>query len=212
MTRSLLTLLAVTLVLASCAPQPEAAGVLDLEPTGTPWPMAEGAFAGAPQDFALRQDELGGDYLAADAGAETPNSAVLEGRVDGAAYLEATGRLNGWRMQFNAAAEGQAPPYVVNVVNVYETAASASLVLSREWHQDVWSLIDSGDLTLLAPLEGLDGAEQLVWRTADGAVGVEIVYRNLYIFFTGPGDVGDPTPFLAQLAAAHLDWIKAGEQ
>ena len=217
MFRKLLALIALTLTLAACAPQPEAAALVDIEPTATvapsptPFPMEGGVFSGAPQDFVLRADELFGEYEAADAGGESPNSAVLEGRADGAAYLAATGRLSGWRIQYNASGAGQAPPYIVNVVNVYESAAGAQLVLSRAWHQDVWALIDSGQLTQLAAIAGLD-AEHLAWQTADGAVGVEMVYRNLYIFFTGPGDGGDPLPRLAELALAHLEWIKAGEQ
>ncbi len=212
MKRPFLTIIAILLLVSACAPQPEAAGALDLESTGTPFPMEGGAFTGAPQDFVLREDELGGLYAAADAGAESPNNAVLENRPDGEAYLEATGRLNGWRIQFNGIAEGQVPAYVFNAVNVYESAEGAQLVLSREWHADVWSLIDSGQLTQLPEITGLDGADQLVWQSADGAVGVELIYRNLYIYFSSPGDGGDPGVFLAELARAHLDWIKAGEQ
>lgn len=136
---------------------------------------------------------------------------VLQARADGDAYVEATGRIMGWRVQFNRNAAGSTPPYIVNVVNVYETAEGALLVLSPEWHQDVWSQIESGGLTRLPDIEGLD-AEQLVWQTADGAVGVEIVYRNLYIFLTGPTEAGaDQYAFFADLAKAHLEWIKAGE-
>ncbi|MEX2143696.1 MAG: hypothetical protein WD740_03805 [Anaerolineales bacterium] len=212
MQRTFLALIAVTLTLAACAP-PEA-GPLDIEARvalPTPFLMAGGVFIGEPQHFLLQSEELGGEYQADGAGSASPNSGVLEGRADGAAYLEATGRLSGWRMQYNASGEGQAPPYIVNVVNIYETAEGAQLVLSRDWHQDVWSLIDSGDLTQLPAITGLD-TEHLVWQTADGAVGVEMIYRNLYIFFTGPGDNSDPLPRLAQLAIAHLEWIKAGEQ
>lgn len=197
-------------LLAACAPQAEGVALVPSEPTGTPFPMSNGLFTGAPQDFLLREDELGGLYSAADVGAETPNYAVLDGRADGEAYIEATGRLSGYRIQFNRNSEGDTPSYIVNVVNIYETAEGAQLVLSREWHQDVWSRIDSGELTRLPEIPGLD-AEQVVWQDATGAVGVEIVYRNLYIFLTGPSEGGDQYQFFADLAASHLAWIQAGE-
>lgn len=192
---------------AGCSP----AQTLSQEAVITPFPMASGLFTGAPQDFMLQDDELGGQYAAADAGAESPNSVVVEGRADGAAYIEATGRVSGYRMQFNRTANGETPTYIVSVVNIYETAEGAQPVLSRDWHPDVWSRIDSGELTLLPEIEGLD-AEQLVWQDTTGTVGVEIVYRNLYIFITGPGEGGDQYRFFADLAKGHLEWIQAGEQ
>ncbi|MEX2162170.1 MAG: hypothetical protein WD751_09680 [Anaerolineales bacterium] len=181
------------------------------EPSPTPFPMENGVFTGQPDDFLLTEEELAGQYAAADDGSASTNMDLLQARADGDAYIAATGRLTGWRIQFNREAEGESPPYIVNVVNIYQTAEGAQLVLSREWHQDVWAAIDSGQLTRLPEIAGLD-AEQLVWQTADGAVGVEIVYRNLYIFLTGPaeGDV-DQYQFFADLIAAHLDWIKEGE-
>lgn len=199
------------LLLAACAPAAsEAMRASGSEPMVARFPMANGVFTGAAQDFLLQTEELGGDYAAADSGAETPNSAVVEGRSDGEAYIEATGRISGYRIQFNRLAEGDTPPYIVNVVNIYESAEGAQLVLSRDWHQDVWSRIDSGELTLLPEIPGLD-VEQLVWQDASGSVGVEIVYRNLYIFLTGPSDGGDQYQFFADLANAHLAWIREGE-
>lgn len=213
----LLTAFAI-LLLAACTPQPQPAAPRESEPPATvlplptPFPMSGGVFIGAPQDFLLQPAELGGAYVAADAGVESPNSGVLEGRTDGAAYIAATGRLTGWRIQFNGAAEGQVPPYIVNLVNTYATAEGAQLVLSRDWHADVWKLIDGGQLTELPQIEGLD-SQHLVWQTAEGAIGVEIIYRNLYIFFTGPTDGSQAAyQFFANLAVSHLDWIKAGEQ
>jgi hypothetical protein len=172
--------------------------------------MANGIFTGAPQDFVLQPGELEA-YAQADAGSETPNEAVLSGRADGQAYLDATGRLNGYRIQFNRTQGEVTPSYIVNVVNTYETAEGALLVLSREWHADVWSLIDSGTLTLLPAIPGL-AAEHLVWQDPNGAVGVEIAYRNLYILLTAPGDGGDAYATLSELAVNHLNWIQAGEQ
>jgi hypothetical protein len=180
------------------------------EPQPTPFPMANGIFTGAPQDFVLQPGELE-VYAQADAGGETPNDAVLAGRADGEAYLEATGRISGYRMQFNRTRGEDTPSYVVNIVNTYETAEGALLVLSREWHADVWSLIDNGTLTQLPSIPGL-AAEHLVWQDPNGAVGVEIAYRNLYILLTAPGDGGDAYAFLSELAVNHVNWIQAGEQ
>ncbi len=173
--------------------------------------MENGLFTGSPETFLLDEEEVGGQYSAADAGSETPNSAVSEARADGEAYIDATGRLRGYRIQFNRKAEGDTPSYIVNVVNIYQTAEGAQLVLSRDWHQDVWSRIDSGELTQLPEIPRLD-AQQLVWQDAAGTVGVEIIYRNLYLFFTGPSDGGDQYQFFANLAKGHLEWIQAGEQ
>ncbi|MEX1249034.1 MAG: hypothetical protein WEA61_11200 [Anaerolineales bacterium] len=205
------------LLLSACAaPQTPAAALLDIEPTATtaptptPFPMENGIFTGQPDDFLLTEEELVGAYEADGAGSGSTNMDLLQARADGEAYIEATGRLMGWRIQFNRAGEGDTPPYVVNVVNMYEHAEGAQLVLNREWHQDVWSAIDSGQLTLLPEIEGLD-AEHLIWQTAEGAVGVELVYRNLYILFTGPGDGVDQYEFFAELARTHLQWIRDGE-
>lgn len=196
----------------ACAPvAQEAVKLAEEEPSATQFPMENGVFTGAPQDFLVQETEFGGQYTAADAGAESPNSAVIEGRPDGEEYLAATGRISGWRTQFNRNEDVTAgPTYVVNVVNLYESAEGARLVLSQEWHQDVWSLIYNGQLTQLPEIEGLD-AQHLVWRDANGTVGVEIVYRNLYILLTGPSEGGDQYQFFADLAKAHLEWIQAGE-
>lgn len=203
-------MICLTVLLAACAPAaPQAAEIAT--PSPTPFPMENGVFTGNPQDFLVQEGEFGGQYTAADEGAESPNSAVLEGRPDGEEYLAATGRIGGWRVQFNRnEGETEGPTYVVNVVNIYESAEGAQLTLSQEWHQDVWSLIYNGQLTQLPEIEGLD-AQHLVWQDANGTVGVEIVYRNLYILLTGPTGGGDQYQFFANLAKTHLEWIIAGE-
>jgi hypothetical protein len=170
---------------------------------------ADGLFTGSPQDFVLRQDELGDAYFAPDAGTASPNSRVVELRPDGQAYIDATGRRDGWQVQYNrSAADG--PSYIVNVVNIYDKADGPHLALSRDWHQQVWERIDSGQLTLLPAIPDFD-YEHLIWKDATGTIGVEIVYRNLYIFFTGPSDGPDQYDFFANLAKAHIDWLQAGE-
>lgn len=194
-------------LLAACTP-PQ---TFSQEPASTAFPMENGVFTSQPDDFMLTEKELGELYEATDAGSASSNMDVLQARADGDAYIAATGRVNGYRIQFNRTAEGDTPTYIVNVVNIYETAEGAQLVISRDWHQDVWSRIDSGELTQLPDIPGLN-AEQLIWQDATGTVGMEIVYRNLYIFFTGPSEGGDSYPFFADLAEAHLAWIQAGEQ
>jgi hypothetical protein len=196
-------------LLVSCAPATEKqAAEVAAEPTRTPFLMAGELFLNAPQDFLL-DAEIAGDYAAADAGTQSPNSRLLELRPDGQAYIEATGRLDGWQRQLNRDA-GSGPLYIVNVVNIYETAEGPHVVLSPEWHADVWARIESGELTRLADIAGLD-TEHLVWQDATGTVGVEIAYRNLYILLTGPTDGGDQYEFFANLAREYLEWIKAGE-
>lgn len=170
----------------------------------------DGAFTGSPQDFLLRPDELGSNYFAPDAGASTPNSRILELRVDGQAYIDATGRRDGWQVQYNRSA-GDGPSYIVNVVVVYNSAEGAHLSLSQEWHKDVWDRIDGGQLILLPAIPDFDH-EHLIWKDTTGAVGVEIVYRNLYILLVGPtsNDI-DQYDFFVNLAQAHIDWIQSQE-
>lgn len=196
---------------APAAPPTEAANpTATVTPAPTPFPLsADGLFIGAPADFLIREEGLGGEYVAQDAGEESPNSRVLELRADGEAYIAATGRQSGWRLQYNGT-DGQDPPYIVQVVNTYASAEGASLVLSREWHADVWALIDSGQLELLPGISGL-AVEHLVWRDGTGTVAVEMVYRNLYIFFTGPSNGADNYDFFASLARTQLDWIRSRE-
>jgi hypothetical protein len=171
---------------------------------------ADGLFTGSPQDFLLRTDELGADYFAPNAGASSPNSRVLNLRPDGQAYIDATGRRAGWQVQYNRSV-GDGPSYIVNVVNIYDRADGPHLALSREWHKQVWERIDNGELALLPSIPDFD-YENLVWKDANGTIGVEIAYRNLYIFFTGPTDNNaDQYDFFANLAKAHIEWIQAGE-
>jgi hypothetical protein len=171
--------------------------------------MAGDIFISPPQAFVLNTEVLGDNYAAADVGTASPNSRLLELRPDGQAYIEATGRLDGYQFQLNRLS-GEGPLYVLNVVNIYETNGGPSVVLSRDWHADVWDRIDSGELTQLAAIPGLD-AEHLVWQDASGTVGVEIAYRNLYILLTGPTDNGDQSAFFSTLAVDYINWIKAGE-
>ncbi len=215
MLKRLVILSLLLLGLAACAPpalDPPEPEVLSAERAApTPFPMSNGVFTGAPQDFVLHESLVPSGYAAQDAGNESPNSRVLEGRPDGAAYIEATGRVSGSQIQFNHVGEGGDPLYVVQVVVTFKTADGATLALSREWHADVWNRIDSGEFEQLPNIEGL-AADQLVWRDpVTGTVAVEMVYRNLYILLTGPSDGGDNYQFFADLAQAHLDWIIAGE-
>lgn len=179
-------------------------------PTPMPFPMSDSAFSGEAQDFIVSADEVDGAYTAANEGFEVPNSSVIDLRSDGALYVLTTGRRGGWQIQYNRTGDAETPPYFVNVVTIFDDADGASLALSRDWHTDVWARIDSGELEQLPEIPGLD-AEQLVWRDASGSVGVEIVYRNLYLFFIGPPSGGDDYAFFANLVQAHLAWIQARE-
>jgi hypothetical protein len=207
------------LVLSACAApeaNTEAQAPLDVEmqaaaPTRTPLLVRDGLFIGVPRDFVLPAEALSGLYLAADAGTESDNNGVLENRADGEAYLEATGRISGYRIQFNRSEEVDTPSYVLNVVNIYETTEGAQLVLSREWHADVWSLIDGGQLTHLPDIEGID-VPHIAWVDPNGGAGVEFIYRNIYVLITAPGDGADTAAFVTDLARTHYYWIVAGEQ
>jgi hypothetical protein len=215
MRKSYLFLLIFILTLTACTMQPtqsrEVAAEVVADPLPTPFPLSsDGLFLNNPQDFLVQPETVGSAYTADGSGTESPNSRVIELRPDGAAYVEATARRAGWQIQYNRTAEGDSPTYIVNVVNIYDKLEGPQLTLSRDWHADVWNRIDSGELTLLPSIPGLD-AEHLVWQTADGTIGVEIVYRNLYIFLTGPTEGADQYDFFANLAKAHVDWIRNGE-
>jgi hypothetical protein len=198
------------LLLAACgAPAAErSAAEVEAAPTRTPFMMAGDIFTSVPHDFLIPPGELLSNYTASD-GSESPNSRLLELRADGAEYIAATGRLDGFQQQYDRSA-GDGPLYVINVVNIYETSDGPHTVLSPEWHADVWNRIDSGELTQLPSIAGLD-TEHLVWQDASGTIGVEMAYRNLYILITGPTDGADQTAFFSNLAVDYLDWIKAGE-
>lgn len=203
-TRAILILLLAT-SLAACGQ----AAAEQAEPTRVPFLRAGETFIGSPQELLLPVELTGGEYAPISAGTETPNSRILELRTDGPAYIAATGRLVGWQRQLDRRA-GDGPLYLVNVVNMYETQQGPQAVLSREWHADVWSRLDSGELTLLPDLPGVE-AEHLVWQDGAGSIGVELAYRNLYILLTGPTDGPDQYEFFAHLVPAYLQWIQAGE-
>lgn len=191
--------------LAACGqPTPQKA-----EPTRVPFLMAGDTFIGSPQELLLPVELTGGQYAPLSAGTETSNSRILELRDDGQAYIAATGRLVGWQRQLDRRS-GAGPLYLVNVVNMYETQQGPQAVLSREWHADVWSRLDSGELILLPDLPGVE-AEHLVWQDGAGSIGVEIAYRNLYILLTGPTDGPDQYEFFAELVPAYLQWLQEGE-
>lgn len=204
-TRVLALLTFVLLGLVACGQ----AQTAEAQPTRVPFQMAGENFLNAPQDFLLPVDLTNGAYALMSAGTESPNSRILELRSDGQAYIAATGRLVGWQRQLDRAA-GDGPLYLVNIVNIYETADGPLAVLSPEWHADVWSRLDNGELTLLPDLPGVD-TEHLVWQDATGGIGVEIAYHNLYLLLTGPGDGTDQYGFFAELVPRYLQWIREGQ-
>lgn len=208
------------MLLAACAPDPVAESTATEPPalretaapaptaSATPFPLdADGNYIGAPADFVLPLELLPG-YVAGESEAR-PNSFVLENRPDGQAYLAATGRLDGWRAQYDRVGD-EGPLYIVQVVNVYETAAGAELAISAEWHSQVYDAITAGQLEQLTGISGL-GLQHIVWRTGDGSVAVEMIYRNLYIYLSGPAEGEDYYDFLADLALAQVDWLRSRE-
>lgn len=205
----LFVVLLAALALSACRPT-VAQSVEAAEPTREPFLMAGEYFLSAPQDFLLTPELTEHAYALMSTGTESPNSRILELREDGQAYIAATGRLMGWQRQLDRRT-GDGPLYLVNIVNLYETDEGPVTVLSREWHAEVWSRLDSGELTLLPDLPGVE-AEHLVWQDSAGGIGVEIAYRNLYILLTGPTSDGvDQYGFFAQLVPHYLEWIQAGE-
>lgn len=220
-----LPLLLLGLLLAACTPAPgeviaPAAGAAPSAtpaatrtppPTPTPFTLsAEGNFIGEGREFILPEDELLGLYAPVDEGLELSNQRLLDLRPDGEAYLQATGRQSGWQATYQRIQEADAPPLLISIVVLYEDANGPATAVSREWHMDVWSRIDSGELQRLPDIPGLE-IPHLVFQNAEGTVGVEMLYRNLYVFLTASSDGGDSYEFLARLAKAHLAWIQSRE-
>ena len=193
MRKTLILITSFIFLLTACAP---GAGL----PTSTP--TADGLpVPGRAMEYALTSNLLPNGCTASNAGTDLPNERVLELREDGEAYLEASGRVDGWQVQFDCE---QSPKFMVGIVVRYETLAGATLSLSREWHGDVWERIAEGTLEQLDPMPRL-GDQQIVFTDANGTIGVEFVYRNLYFFITGTAEAGeDNYDFFAEVAAAQL--------
>jgi len=157
-----------------------------------------------PATYILELDELHSGCGQNEPGQARPNSSVIEARSDGSDYLAAAKRIDGWQIQFDCE---ENPRLIVNVVVTYETLEGAAITLSRRWHGEVWERIDRGELELLANIEAL-GDLQLVFQDANGTIGVEFVYRNVYFFLTGTADEGvDNYEYFADLAEKYRQRI-----
>lgn len=180
-------------LLAACAP---GAGIPTATPTSDSLPVP-----GLAMEYVLQSNMLDNGCSTDGLGSESPNTRVLELREDGEDYLLATGRKDGWQIRFDCTDN---PRLIVNVVVTYNTLAGPIQALSREWHVEVWDRIDTGELEQLPDMPGL-GEHQIVFRDANGTIGVEFTYRNVYFFLTGTADEGvDNYDFFAELAAAQL--------
>jgi hypothetical protein len=161
-------------------------------------------FSGPVSEYVLAESFLENECEAADAGMELTNQRVLDLRADGEAYLEASKRIEGWQVQFNCL---QNPNLIVSVVVVYENFEGPRLTLSPDWHQEVLGKIEAGDLERLPNMPAL-GEDQIVFQDSAGTIGVEFIYRNLYLFLTGTAQSGeDNYDFFAELAKAQLDHL-----
>ena len=157
-------------------------------------------------DYALAPEGLSNGCSAEGIGTESPNERVLELRTDGAAYLEATGRIEGWQFRFDCT---ENPNLIIIVVIKFDSPQGPELTLSREWHKEVWGKIDDGQLEQLADVAGLS-ENQIVFKDTHGTIGVEFTFQNFYIFVTGTAVEGmDNYEYFADLAAAQLAHISA---
>ncbi len=199
-----LILLPLVLLLAACSGSAPSDFSSEIN---SPTPVPATLLEGSPQDYALSADLLPASCQANE-GIERPNSDVLTARDDGEAYLEATKRISGWQVQFDCA---ENPRLIVNVVTTFETLEGAAITLSPRWHSQVWDRINSGELEQLANMEGL-GDLQIVFQDANGTVGVEFAYHNVYLFLTGTADEGvDNYTFFEDLANRYLQVVKASQ-
>ena len=179
-------------------------------PSPTPFPMSDGVFTGDPQDFLLNAETLEG-YTPQDSGFESDNARVIELREDGEAYINATGRLSGWQIQFNREDQRDGPAYIVHVVNTFSQLDGPALAIGPVWQSAIYNQFSNAGLEQITGLENLEGQNYLMWRDENGSVGLQIAYRNLLLFYTGPFESDDDAAFFAQLALRHIEWIQAGE-
>jgi hypothetical protein len=179
-------------------------------PSPTPFPMQDGLFTGNAHGFLLTGALIPG-YSLQDEGFESANDRVIELRDDGEAYIAATGRQSGWQIQFNRQEGGEGPSYIVHVVNTFSQLDGPVLAISPDWQQTIYAQFENGGLEQLSSVEGLEGQTYLMWRNNDGSVGLQIVYRNLLLFYTGPYESDADPLFFAQLALNHIAWIQSHE-
>jgi hypothetical protein len=162
--------------------------------------------SGSAQGLAIESDLLPAGCVENAPGVERPNSGVADARGDGAEYLAASQRVDGWQIQFDCPGN---PGLIVNVVATYATLEGAAITLSRRWHGEVWERLDAGTLEQLDPMPGL-GDLQIVFQDANGTIGVEFVYRSSYFFLTGTSVGGeDNYEFFSTLANEYLAEIKS---
>lgn len=202
MKRPLFGLAVIALILlVGCAPAvivPTASATLMQSAAPSPLPLQA-------KDYVVKEDMLENDCVPDGTGLDNSNELLLEAREDGEAYLEATGRIEGWVFQYNCS---ENPRTVVSVANIYESSDGPILALSREWHSEVWDLIDEGLLEHLQDIPEL-GENQIVFRDPNGFIGIEFAYENTYLFVTGTGDDEvDHYDFFAELAIMVLERAK----
>ncbi len=193
------------LLLVACAPaEVIPTPTATLIPTTIPTPIPLQA-----KDYVLQAELLENGCSSDGVGVESTNERVLELREDGAAYIEASGRIEGWQIVFSCS---ENPNTIVSVVNRYENEQGPILTLSREWHAQIWTLIDDGVLEKLPDIPAL-GEHQIVFRDPNGSIGIEFVFQNFYFYLTGTSEDGsDNSDFFTDLAAKLLARAKSLDQ
>jgi hypothetical protein len=95
------------------------------------------------------------------------------------------------------------------VVNRYADDQGPILTLSREWHAEIWTLIDDGVLEQMPKIPAL-GEHQIVFLDPNGNIGIEFVHQNFYFYLTGSSQDGtDNSDFLSDLAAKLIARAKS---
>lgn len=219
-------------------------------PTSSALPVSDdGLFTGSAQDFLINEEEFRGLYTRGgllykpgdrDPACEISNADVIDGNdcfgkgsgndPSRAAFIEATGRLSSWLIQFSRddAADNSLPDFIVCEVIIYDNLDGPNLAISRKWNGHWWNLIDNGTMTQLPAFPGLDAEQLIIQYPNDGSITINIVYRNLLIrVFTSPNSSwinADPNgpvraelgaylyDYFAKLAKTHIEWIQSREQ
>jgi hypothetical protein len=171
-----------------------------------------------PGDYVLRKYDLSpySYILRAQGGAEKPlkNELYLSiyGEIRGKEFLEATGRLGGWAIEFTrTSSKEQVPENVDNSVQFYETAEGARLAAGPDWfdplgrdkHKFIFPDIESdlGDWSEVYYHQKLlsSGLYQTSYM-------ISFTYRNAWVWLQGNGlDVDVKHEFIEDLGWKVID-------
>jgi hypothetical protein len=181
--------------------------------------QTQGLLTGPPETFLCRAADLpvAGVYLVPSAGMvfEITNANLTGSGGEGErAYIEATGRLDGWAAQFKRSTSNASLPEQIYCGSVkYATVEGARLSVldynSAARGLEGWELaaetVNIGDESVVVRYRSPDAAETRIWLV------IEFSYRNYVIDVGGLGpESGVSLDTLKEVAQAVLEHMQAG--